>query len=68
MHGYRPKSHGLAGGKRRIEAVKDPHLVVALALAVQIQGHRRAVTPFELAAPARGGPRLQGRGHNLSGH
>lgn len=68
MHGYRPEPHRLAGGEGGIEAVEDPHHLCALALAVQIQGHGRAITPLELAAPARGRSGFQGRGYNLGGH
>ena len=68
MHRHGPKPHRLARRKGGIEAVEDPHLVGALAFAVQVQGHPCPVAPAKLTAPARGGARLQGRGHDLGGH
>jgi len=68
MHRHRPKPHRLARRKGRIEAVEDPHLVGAVAFAVQIERHGRAVAPAKLTVPARGGAGFQGRGDDLSGH
>ena len=68
MHRHRPKPYRLAGRERGVEAVEDAHHLRALALAVQIECHRRAVAPAKLAAPARGGAGFQGRGHDLGGH
>lgn len=68
MHGHRPKPHRLARRKGGIEAVEDPHLVGAVALAVQVQGHPCSVAPAKRAAPAGGRSRLQRRGHNVRGH
>jgi len=68
MHRHGSKPHRLARRKGRIEAVEDPHLVGAMAFAVQVQGHPCPVAPSELTAPARGGAGLQRRGHNLGGH
>ena len=66
VHHHSSKPHRLARRKGGIEAVEDPHLVGAVALAVEIERHGRAVASSKLAAPA--GVGLQGRGYNLSGH
>ena len=68
MHCHGSKPHRLARRKGRIEAVEDLHLVGAVAFAVQIERHGRAVTAAKPAAPARGGAGFQGRGHDLGGH
>jgi len=68
MHRRRPKPHRLARRKGRIEAVEDPHLVGAVAFAVQVQGHPCPVAPAKLATPARSRAGLQGRGDDLGGH
>ena len=68
MHRHRPKPHRLARRKGRIEAVEDPHLVGAVALAVQVQGHPCPVAPAKLTRPSWSRPGFQGRGHDLGGH
>jgi len=70
VHRHGSKPHRLARRKGGIEAVEDPHLVgaVAFAVQVQIQGHPCPVAPAKLTTPARGGTGLQRRGHNVSGH
>ena len=68
MHRHGPKPHRLARRKSGIEAVEDPHLVGAVAFAVQVQGHPCPVAPAKLAAPAGSRAGLQGRGHDVGGH
>ena len=68
MYRHGPKPHRLARRKGSIEAVEDPHLVGAVALAVQIEHHGRPVAPAKLATPARSRAGLQRRGHNVRGH
>jgi len=68
MHRHGPKPHGLAGGKRRVQAVKDAHLGAALVPAVQIQGDGGAVSLAKLTRPSWRRPGFQGRGYNLGGH
>jgi len=68
MHRHGPKPHRLARCKGGIEAVEDPHLVGAVAFAVQVERDDGAVAPAELAAPAWSRAGLQGRRHDVSGH
>ncbi len=51
QHDHNRTSTRLARRKGGIEAVEDPHLVGAVALAVQVQGHPCPVAPAKLAAP-----------------
>ena len=68
MHRHRSKPHRLARRKGAIEAVEGPHLVGAVAFAVQVQRLPCPVAPAKLATPARSRTGLQGRGDDVRGH